>query len=86
VKLLIDLALADGQTIIAADTDFGAHQNSTGAIAPSVVLVREVIGRQPPEPADLLTSCLEQRKTQLTAGAMIALTTTGARVRRPPLL
>jgi predicted nuclease of predicted toxin-antitoxin system len=83
---LIDLALADGRTIVSADTDFGALLVSTGAIAPSVVLVREVVGRQPPELASLLTTCIEQLEAQLTVGAMVALTTTGARVRRLPLL
>ena len=82
---IIDLALADGRTIVSADTDFGALLASTGATAPSVILVREVVDRRPPELADLLTACIEQLEAQLTAGAMVALTPAGARVRRLPL-
>ena len=83
---IIDLALADGRTIISADTDFGALLASTGATEPSVILVREVVDRQPPELAVLPAGCIEQLEAQLTAGAMVALTPTGARVRRLPLL
>jgi len=83
---IIDLALADGRTIVSADTDFGALLASTGAAAPSVILVREVVDRQPPELAELLTACIEQLEAQLAAGAMIALTGTGARMRLLPLL
>jgi predicted nuclease of predicted toxin-antitoxin system len=57
---IIDIALADGRTIVSADSDFGALLASTGAAAPSVILVREVVDRQPPELAELLTACIEQ--------------------------
>ena len=83
---IIALALADGRTIVSADTDFGALLASMGAAEPSIILVREVIGRRPAELADLLAACIEQLESQLTAGAMVALTSTGARVRRLPLL
>lgn len=83
---IIDLALTDGRTIVSADTDFGALLASTGAIEPSVILVREVVDLHPPELAVLLTACIEQLEAQLAAGAMVALTSTGARVRRLPLL
>ncbi len=83
---IIDLALADGRTIVSADTDFGALLASTGATEPSVVLVRGVVDLRPPELAELLILCIEQLGTQLAAGAMVALTRTGARVRRLPLL
>jgi len=83
---IIDLALADGRTIVSADTDFGALLASTGATGPSVILVREVVGHRPTDLVRLLVECIEQLEGQLAAGAMIALTTTGARVRRLPLL
>lgn len=50
---IIDLALADGRTIVSADTDFGALLASTGATEPSVILVREVVDLHPPELAVL---------------------------------
>lgn len=83
---VMDLALADGRTIVSADTDFGALLASTGATGPSVILVREVVGHRPTDLVGLLLVCIEQLEDQLAAGAMIALTTTGARVRRLPLL
>jgi predicted nuclease of predicted toxin-antitoxin system len=83
---IIDLALADGRTIVSADTDFGALLASTEATRPSVILVREVVGRLPTDLVGLLVACIEQLEGQLAAGAMIALTGTGARVRRLPLL
>jgi predicted nuclease of predicted toxin-antitoxin system len=83
---IIDLALADGRTIVSADTDLGALLASTGATEPSVILMREVVDLHPPELAELLTRCIQQLGTQLATGAMVALTGTGARVRRLPLL
>ena len=83
---IIDLALTDGRTIVSGDTDFGALLASAGATAPSVTLVREVVDCQPPELAELLTACIEQLGAQLASGGMVALTPTGARVRRLPLL
>jgi predicted nuclease of predicted toxin-antitoxin system len=83
---IIDLARADGRTIVSADTDFGALLASTSATEPSVILVREVVDLHPPKLAALLIGCIEQLEAQLTAGAMVALTPTGARVRRLPLL
>ena len=83
---LIDLALADGRTIVSADTDFGALLAATTATAPSVILVREVVDLHPQELAQLLVTCIEELEAQLAAGAMVALTRTGARVRRLPLL
>lgn len=83
---LIDLALADGRTIVSADTDFGALLAATAATAPSVILVREAVDLHPQELAQLLITCIEQLEAQLAAGAMVALTRTGARVRRLPLL
>lgn len=83
---IIDLALGDGRTIVSADTDFGALLASTGATAPSVILVRAVVDLHPPDLAELLITCIEQLEAQLTAGAMVALTPTGARVRQLPLV
>jgi predicted nuclease of predicted toxin-antitoxin system len=83
---IIELALGDGRIIVSADTDFGALLASTGATAPSVILVREVVDLHPPDLAELLITCIEQLEAQLTAGAMVALTHTGARVRQLPLV
>jgi predicted nuclease of predicted toxin-antitoxin system len=83
---IIDLALAEARAIVSADTDFGALLASTSATEPSVILVREVVDRQPRELFELLVGCIEQLEAQLTAGAMVALTGSGARIRLLPLL
>lgn len=51
-----------------------------------MILVREVVDRQPQELSQLLVDCIEQLEAQLTAGAMVALTGSGARIRLLPLL
>jgi predicted nuclease of predicted toxin-antitoxin system len=82
---IIGLALDGRRTIISADTDFGALLASTGAAGPSVILVREIVDRLPPDLVGLLLGCIEQLEAQLLAGAMVALSPAGARVRRLPL-
>ncbi len=82
---IIGLALDGGRTIISADTDFGALLAATGATGPSVILVREVVDRMPPDLVVLLLGWIEQLEAQLIAGAMVALNPAGARVRRLPL-
>jgi predicted nuclease of predicted toxin-antitoxin system len=82
---IIELAIADTRTIVSADTDFGALLAATGATAPSVILVREVVDRRPPDLVELLVGCIEQLENQLNCGAMIAVTASDARVRRLPL-
>ena len=82
---IIALALADARTIISADTDFGALLAASAATGPSVILVREVLDRRPPHLVGFLASCLEQLEVQLQAGAMVAVTPSGFRVRRLPL-
>jgi hypothetical protein len=79
------LALNSGRTIISADTGFGALLASTRATGPSVILVREIVDRLPPDLVVLLLDCIEQLEAQLIAGAMVALSPAGARVRRLPL-
>ena len=86
MKLLIDLPLADGRTVVSADTDFGALLAATAATAPSVIFLRELVDLHPQELAQLLITCIEQLEAQLAAGAMVALTRTGARFRRLALL
>lgn len=82
---IVALALTQGRTIISADTDFGALLAAAGTTGPSVILVREVVDRLPPDLVALLVGCIEQLEEHLTAGVMIALTPAGARVRRLPL-
>jgi predicted nuclease of predicted toxin-antitoxin system len=82
---IVELALAERRVIISADTDFGALLAQARTTSPSVMLVREVVDRRPTELAQLLVAHIAQLHDQLDAGAMIALTAKGARVRRLPL-
>lgn len=75
---IIALALADARTIISADTDFGALLAASGATDPSVILVREVVDRRPPDRVEFLVSCLEQLEAQLQAEAMVTVTRPGS--------
>lgn len=92
MKLLVDENLPPRLALLLSEAghdavhNFGALLAATGATAPSVILVREVVDLHPPELAQLLLTCIEQLEEQLAAGAMVALTRAGARVRRLPLL
>jgi uncharacterized protein (DUF433 family)/predicted nuclease of predicted toxin-antitoxin system len=76
--------LDGGRTIISADTDFGALLASKGATGPSVTLVREIVDPLPPDLVGLLLGCIDALEAQLVAGATVALSPAGARVRRLP--
>jgi predicted nuclease of predicted toxin-antitoxin system len=77
--------LVDARTIVSADTDFGALLAATGATAPAVILVREVVDRRPPDLVELRVGCIEQLEPRMHSGAMVALTSSVARLRRLPL-
>lgn len=82
---IMELALSQQRTIVSADTDFGALLAQARTTAPSVVLVRDVADRRPAELAPLLAGHIAQLDQQLDQGAMVAVTTKGARVRGLPL-
>lgn len=79
-------AVDDGRVIISADTDFGALLAHSRATEPSVILVRALVDRRPPELAGILLANLERLSGHLQAGAIVAFTATQARVRPLPLL
>lgn len=84
-SMILDLAAAEAQIVISADTDFGALLAQRRATAPSVLLVREVVTLRPPELAKLIIDYLEVLAPRLMSGAVATLTTTGVRVRALPL-
>ena len=82
---LVGLATDDDRVIISADTDFGALLAHTRATKPSVILVRALVDRRPPELAAVLMANLDAVREHLEAGAMVAFMQSDIRVRRLPL-
>jgi predicted nuclease of predicted toxin-antitoxin system len=82
---VMTLALRDDRIIISADTDFGALLAHTRATKPSVILVRALIDRRPPELAGIIVANLDTIRLHLDAGAIAAFTQDGIRVRPLPL-
>lgn len=79
------LAVHDDRVIVSADTDFGALLAHTRAMKPSVILVRALVDRRPPELAGIIAANLDTIEHHLDAGAVIAFTQDGIRVRPLPL-
>jgi predicted nuclease of predicted toxin-antitoxin system len=79
------LAVADGRVIISADTDFGALLAHSRATEPSVILVRAIVDRRPPELAAIIIANLSVLEEHLKAGAIAAFTQSDIRVRALPL-
>lgn len=82
---VMDLAVRDERVIISADTDFGALLAHSRAAKPSVILVRALIDRRPPELAGTLVANLDVLTEHLHSGAIVAFTRTDIRVRPLPL-
>ncbi|MDQ1307970.1 MAG: hypothetical protein QG671_3804 [Actinomycetota bacterium] len=79
------LAIRDDRVIISADTDFGALLAHTRATKPSVILVRALVDRRPPELAGIIAANLDTIHEHLDTGALAAFTQDDIRVRQLPL-
>jgi predicted nuclease of predicted toxin-antitoxin system len=82
---VMTLATRDERVIISADTDFGALLAQSRAVRPSVILVRALVGRRPPELAGIIEANLDTIREHLNAGAVATFTRGGIRVRPLPL-
>lgn len=82
---LMELAAGQDRIIVSADTDFGALLAEARATTPSVILVREMVNQRPAELVAVLLAQLDVLDEHLQAGAIVALTPTGIRVRPLPL-
>jgi predicted nuclease of predicted toxin-antitoxin system len=82
---ILDLAADQGRTIISADTDFGALLAQRRSTRPSVLLVRAIVDLSPDAMAERLVAQLPALASDLSEGAIVALTPRGARSRRLPL-
>jgi predicted nuclease of predicted toxin-antitoxin system len=78
-------ARAEGRILISADTDFGTLLARTGAVDPSVVLLRRSQGRRVEQVAGLLMANLPDLRIDLEAGAVAVIRDDTIRVRRLPL-
>lgn len=82
---LLKRARTDASVIISSDTDFGMLLAAQRASSPSVVLTREVSTLPASDLAKVLLMNLETFAADLEAGAIVAISPRGIRIRRLPL-
>ena len=78
-------AAAAGQVIVSADTDFGELLAVTGAVRPSVVLLRSADHLTQDQQAVLLVANLPAVTAELDAGAVVSIARGRLRVRPLPV-
>lgn len=84
-ETVLQLAADERRVLVSADTDFGQILSRTRATAPSVVLVRRVVGRRVEALADLLLLQLPMVEAELDTGCVVAVGDESLRVRALPL-
>jgi predicted nuclease of predicted toxin-antitoxin system len=84
-RVILDRASAEGRTVISADTDFGQLLAVSGALLPSVILLRREDDRHASNQAALVLANLDQVLADLEAGAIVVLEATRVRIRRLPV-
>lgn len=83
--VILERARAEGRTLISADTDFGQVLADSGALLPSVILLRRESDRPASRQAELVLANLDQVLGDLDAGAIVVLDATRVRIRRLPV-
>lgn len=84
-ETVMSLAVQHDRVIVSADTDFGTLLAASRATRPSVVLVRALVDRRPPELAGVLLANLDVLQEHTPTGAVMAFTKTGIRIRKLPM-
>jgi predicted nuclease of predicted toxin-antitoxin system len=84
-EVILAHAAAAGLVIVSADTDFGELLAVSGAVRPSVVLLRSADRLAPDQQAALLAANLPAVAAELDAGAVVAIARGRLRVRRLPV-
>ena len=84
-RLVLERARTDRRVLISADTDFGELLAASGALLPSVILLRRETDRSASSQAGLILANLGQVAADIEAGAIVVLESTRVRVRRLPL-
>jgi predicted nuclease of predicted toxin-antitoxin system len=82
---ILKAALEQGWVMVTLDADFHALLALSGAAGPSVIRIR-IEGLRAEELARVLCNTLKVCEGDLTKGAMVSVTESGARVRQLPLL
>lgn len=82
---VLEFAARDRRIIITSDTDFGGLLAARRSSSPSVVLTRDVSTLGAVEVAKLLLANLGAVADALEAGAIVAFTRAGVRIRKLPL-
>ena len=78
-------ARAEYRTVVTLDADFHALLALSSAHSPSVIRLR-IEGLKGAETADLIQRVLELAANEIQAGAVVAVTARGVRVKRLPIL
>jgi predicted nuclease of predicted toxin-antitoxin system len=81
---IMQAAVDSGRVLISADTDFGELLAASGAMLPSVVLLRRH-GHDPSEQVDAILGAIEAVGDDLDAGAVVVISDTRLRVRTLPI-
>jgi len=84
-ETILQHAREQGQIVVTLDADFHTRLALSGAAGPSVIRIR-LEGLQGQELASLLRAVLDRCRDELNSGAMVAVTGSGIRIRRLPLL
>ncbi len=83
--VVLALAAAEGRVLISADTDFGTLLARSGAIEPSVVLIRRAVGRRAAQQARLPIANLPVVQDELVEGSVVVLGERTIRIRLLPI-
>jgi len=75
----------EDRVLLSADTDFGGLLARSGATAPSVVLMRRLVGRRADDQASILLANLPTVVDDVEKGAVVVLADEWIRVRSLPL-
>lgn len=82
---VLDRARDEDRVLISADTDFGLLLSRLHTSAPSVILVRRLVGRRAKDMTDVILANLAPVAEDLTAGAIVVLGENSVRIRRLPI-
>ncbi|HET8682490.1 MAG TPA: DUF5615 family PIN-like protein [Micromonosporaceae bacterium] len=85
-EVVLDRTRLENRTLISADTDFGALLAASGAIGPSVLLVRRISDRRAEQIVLIILANLGMIVDDLENGAVVVLGEDWLRIRVLPIL
>jgi predicted nuclease of predicted toxin-antitoxin system len=84
-RVVLEAARSQERVLLSGDTDFGQLLASSGALAPSVILLRHRGARDAGSQAALVLANLDPVISYLNAGAIVVVEDLRVRVRRLPI-